>query len=94
MPTSWDLPFDLRAGLTPSRIVTRSELYFGFGADPTSDSSPVVSGSSEDIDTGSGGTNGAGMAPEIPTELKSFGPAPCPSTRPSAEGDQGCPPNH
>jgi hypothetical protein len=86
MPTSWEPPFDLQAGLTPSRIITRSELYFGFGADPSSDSSPVVSGSSEEIDPGSGGSDVGGNDPEVAMELNSFGSEPC-SIRFSVEGD-------
>jgi hypothetical protein len=84
MPTS--LEPDLQAGLTPKTIITRSELYFGFGADPSSDSSPVITGSSEDIAMGSGGRDVGGMDPEAPLELGSFGPETYP-TRSSAEGD-------
>jgi len=89
MPSSWEPPFDLQAGLTPSRIITPSELIFGSDADPSSDSSPVISGSSEEMQemhTRSGERGEGRTASENSAELRSFGSTPCP-IQSSAEED-------
>jgi hypothetical protein len=84
IPTSWEPPFDLQAGPTQSRILTRSEIAFGFGADPSFD--PVISHPTEGGDRASSGGDTGGMGSVHSMDLSSFVSVPRP-VRSSAEAD-------